>query len=56
MRNREDGNVELVACGEDTNLGRFEMWLREGPTMAWVKSVKIEVMENTEHFTAFSIR
>ena len=54
--NRVDGDVELVACGSPTSLNKLHSWLQAGPTMARVKLVQVEAVENAESFTGFSIR
>ncbi len=39
VRNRRDGAVELVACGEAAALADLERWLNRGPPAARVSSV-----------------
>lgn len=39
VRNREDGSVELVACGEAASLKDLETWLWQGPSGARVTQV-----------------
>lgn len=39
VRNTEDDQVELVACGDDAALGELERWLRRGPPRARVIAV-----------------
>ncbi|HEC12527.1 MAG TPA: acylphosphatase [Acidiferrobacteraceae bacterium] len=39
VRNLPGGNVELLACGEETALAHLEDWLHQGPPMAKVTQV-----------------
>jgi acylphosphatase len=39
VKNVENGNVEVLVCGEQQQITRFEKWLRQGPKLARVKSV-----------------
>jgi len=39
VKNVENGNVEVLACGEQQQIIQFEKWLKQGPTLARVKSV-----------------
>lgn len=39
VRNLPDGNVKLVACGDDAKLKQLEEWLWQGPRHARVESV-----------------
>ncbi len=41
-RNRADGSVELLACGERDAVRQFQDWLRAGPPQARVSSVACE--------------
>jgi acylphosphatase len=42
VRNRDDGTVELVACGEEAALAELEAWLWRGPPAARVRAVEPE--------------
>lgn len=42
VRNTPYGAVEVLACGEETNLAELETWLRRGPEHARVVSVERE--------------
>jgi acylphosphatase len=37
--NLPDGNVEVLACGEQVALDKLAIWLHEGPRMAQVADV-----------------
>ncbi len=41
VRNRRDGNVELLACGEQQLLAELEKWLEIGPEFAKVTNIKV---------------
>lgn len=55
-RNLADGRVEIVAEGNDRQLGELESWCRKGPPAAAVNSVDAEEQEATGEFTGFGIR
>jgi acylphosphatase len=38
-KNLDDGNVEVIACGEAANIDAFERWLQKGPAAARVDRV-----------------
>ncbi|MBL6751740.1 MAG: acylphosphatase [Nevskia sp.] len=40
VRNRADGAVEGLACGEDAALAAFRAWLQRGPPAARVSAVE----------------
>ena len=40
--NRDDGSVEILACGDSDAVDKLADWLREGPPMAKVDSVTAE--------------
>ena len=57
VRNRDDGSVELVACGEESILKQLERWLWQGPKFAEVSGVQLyEVDSKGNEFTNFLIR
>lgn len=41
-RNREDGRVEVLACGEETQVQRLSDWLWQGSTGSAVREVSCE--------------
>lgn len=43
-KNLADGQVEVVASGNDESLAELEEWLHHGPPAARVESVKREAM------------
>lgn len=54
VRNRADGCVELIACGDDAKLHELEKWLWQGPPNASVEEVVVE-QTTTQVFQDFSI-
>ena len=56
VRNLSDGRVEVVACGEDQQLDRLEVWLRQGPPMAAVSNIKRDNWAEAPGFSGFTIR
>lgn len=42
VKNNPDGDVELIACGEDNSLDALKRWLWQGPQLAEVNEVLIE--------------
>ena len=51
VKNRYDGQVELVACGEASDLQEFEAWLRQGPEYAAVSKVSCKKLDcSTDEF------
>ncbi|MFP8966086.1 acylphosphatase [Pokkaliibacter sp. CJK22405] len=43
VRNLKDGRVEAWLQGEESSVRHVEMWLYEGPELAVVNEVKLEV-------------
>ncbi len=46
VRNRPDGRVEAVACGDAEGLAQFAAWLRRGPAEAEVTEVISDACED----------
>lgn len=44
--NLEDGSVEVVAAGGDTELDKLAAWLRRGPPLARVEQLSWEEIAN----------
>jgi len=55
VRNTRSGDVELIACGDESQLTDLEKWLHEGPRLADVSVVKSEASA-LEDFKKFRIR
>ena len=51
VRNRHDGRVELLACGEEPVLLALEKWLEIGPDFAKVTNIEV-ISENPSNIPA----
>jgi acylphosphatase len=54
-RNLADGRVEVLACGEPSQVDTFVAWLSIGPTAASVTAVEIAEHEPAPRPSAFRI-
>ncbi len=54
VRNRPDGDVELVACGDEARLKQLEEWLWRGPPHARVEGVTV-ADAGDDSYTGFRI-
>tara|TARA_B100000745_G_C20150463_1_gene394459 strand:+ start:106 stop:384 length:279 start_codon:yes stop_codon:yes gene_type:complete len=48
-KNLSNGDVEVIACGNQDEIGELIQWLRQGPTHAQVASVQIEEIDPPTH-------
>lgn len=55
VRNKKDGNVEVIAEGDTDIIDEFIDWCRVGPGMADVTKVEIEEVSKLTNLTEFSI-
>lgn len=55
-RNLSDGDVEVVARGEDAALAALEAWLCRGPPLAKVIAVRRETLKGAADFDDFIAR
>jgi len=55
VRNLVDGRVELVAEGEDERVDQLLRWAENGPPMAAVDRVDVEVLVSDGGLTGFRI-
>ncbi len=51
VRNRRDGRVELLACGDESVVAELEKWLEIGPEYAKVTNIEI-ISENPSNIPA----
>ena len=51
--NLENGDVEVLACGERAALDKLAEYLAEGPTMAVVTGVATEFVDGDEEYDRF---
>ena len=56
VRNGDQGDVEVVACGAREKLEVFLEQLKEGPSAARVDKVDVEWSEEEPSFKDFSVR
>ena len=54
VRNRDDGNVEAILQGLETDVERVVAWCHNGPPGANVKYVNATMVEGSETFIAFT--
>jgi acylphosphatase len=55
VKNLPDGQVEVVAEGDEATLQRLIAWCRRGPEMAEVESVEVRWEHHTGEFNRFGI-
>ena len=55
-RNLADGDVEIVAEGDEEALQKLLEWARHGPTGAVVRDIRVEYSAPSSTFQDFSIR
>jgi acylphosphatase len=55
VRNRKDGNVEVIAEGKSDIIDEFINWCKSGPKRASVTKVEIEEVSITTNLTEFEI-
>jgi acylphosphatase len=56
VRNRWDGDVEVVAEGERGRLDQLLSYLQVGPRSAWVREVIVNWQAATGEFNSFEVR
>ena len=56
VRNRSDGDVEIVAQGDRELIERLLTWARVGPPAAEIEDVRVTFAEPAGTFTDFDIR
>ncbi|MBA3661674.1 MAG: acylphosphatase [Gammaproteobacteria bacterium] len=49
VKNTEDGKVEIVACGEESQITQLHTWLKRGPPQAQVEEVLREKWHAEQH-------
>lgn len=55
VRNRVDGAVEGLVCGEESGLMEFRTWLHDGPSRATVEAVQWQPVPEAPD-TGFAVR
>lgn len=56
VRNSKDGEVEILAQGQEDNLKKLLKWSCSGPRNAKVESVEFEWRENKNKFDSFKVK
>ncbi len=56
VRNRADGRVEAVLCGETSAVESMLAWCSIGPAGACVHNVQTQALENAPDLDTFEIR
>ncbi len=56
VRNLPDGNVEVIAEGDEEKLKELIAFCKKGPEGAYVEDIKIEYGKPKKEFSAFSIK
>lgn len=54
VRNTEEGNVEIMANGDEERLQRFIEWCKVGPKRAFVTNVRVRDLED-QKFKNFQV-
>ena len=55
IRNRNDGSVEVLACGDEQQLSIFEKWLEIGPELSKVTNIKVSEQKISATPTSFEV-
>ena len=56
VKNLANGDVEIVAQGNSSQVDRLIEWAKSGSPAAEVNNLKLEVMSNEDEFIDFAIR
>ena len=55
VRNMVNGDVEFVAEGNDAEVDRLIQWARQGPPLARIADIKVEVLQYDNEYTGFKV-
>jgi acylphosphatase len=55
VRNRYDGRVEVLACGDERQLSIFAKWLEIGPELSKVTNIKVSEHKISAAPTSFEV-
>ncbi len=56
VRNLDDGRVEIVAEGEESNINSLEDWCKTGPANSRVDEFELSEENSTGEFENFEVR
>ena len=56
VRNLDDGRVEIIAEGEESNIDTLADWCKTGPANSRVDESKLLEEESTNEFKIFEVR
>ncbi len=56
VRNLPNGNVEVIAEGDENKIKQLIEFCKQGPEGAHVKNIKIEYQETKNEFRTFSVK
>ena len=56
VRNLDDGRVEIVAEGEESNINSFTDWCKTGPANSRVDEFELSEENSTGEFKNFEVR
>lgn len=55
VRNMPNGDVEVLAQGDEADLDQLYLWLKKGPDMARVIEVKIKTLDHYSTYDGFKV-
>jgi acylphosphatase len=55
VKNLDDGSVEIMAKGKETNLDKFHNWLKSSPGYSNIENIKKEEVSQVQEFDEFII-
>ncbi len=56
VQNLVNGDVEFVAEGDDSEVDRLLQWARQGPPLARVDDVDVEILQYDNEYNDFRVR
>ena len=56
VMNQSNGDVKIVAEGQEENLDNYLSWCREGPPHAWVDNVSVQKSDEVSNYKHFDIK
>ena len=56
VRNKRDGSVEAVICGDESDITVMLDWFRQGSPMSRVDAIRTRELTPEEQYTTFEVR